>query len=96
MKLAKIIKFCQSLSEVIHIPSTVSTEIQSGMYWQKSLTTENDANIWQPFADHPVHDTFLDSQLHRANLCSSASPDDAGRLKPVVFDADRMWQQRGE
>lgn len=73
-----------------------SAKIQSRMFWQKSLTTETDANIWQPFADHPVRDTFLDSQLHRASRCSSPSPDDVGRLKPVVFDDDRMRQPRSE
>lgn len=93
MKQGKMRKFCQTLSKVIHLPSA---EFQSRIYWQKSLTTETDANIWQPFADHPVHDTFLDSQLHRASRCTSLSPDDAGRLEPVVFDDDRMWQQRSE
>lgn len=85
--------FSQTLSKLIHLPSL---EIQSRIYWQKSLNTETDANIWQPFADHPVHDTFLDSQLHRASWCTSLSPDDAGRLQPVVFDDDRVWQQRSE
>lgn len=84
---SKIIKFCQGQSKLIHLSSP---EIQSGIYWQEFLTTETDANIWQPFADHPVHDTFLDSQLHSASRCSSPPPDDAGRLKPVVFDVDRM------
>lgn len=93
MKQGKMLKFCQTLSKIIHLPSA---EFQSRIYWQKSLTTETDANIWQPFADHPVHDTFLDSQLHRASRCTSLSPDDAGRLEPVVFDDDRMWQQRSE
>lgn len=87
-----MIKFSQSLSKV----NLSSAQIQSRIYWQKSLTTETDANIWQPFADHPVHDTFLDSQLHRASRCSSPSPDDAGRLEPVVSDVDRMWQPRSE
>lgn len=87
-----MIKFSQSLSKV----NLSSAQTQSGIYWQKSLTAETDANIWQPFADHPVHDTFLDSQLHRASRCSSPSPDDAGRLEPVVSDDDRMWQQRSE
>lgn len=92
-KQGKITKFCQSLSKVIHLPSA---ETESRIYWQKSLTTETDAKLWQPFTDHPVGDTFLDSQLHRDSRCSSPSPDDVGRLNPVVFDDDGMCQQRSE
>lgn len=48
-------------------------------YRDRRFSTLSDVNIWQPFVDHQVHDTFLDDQLHRASQCSSASPDDAGR-----------------
>jgi len=83
--------------KIIKLSKVIRLSLAAGIYWQDFLATESDASVWQPLADHPVRDTFLDSRLHGASRCSSPRHlTNAGRLEPVVFDEDRMWQRGSE